>query len=148
MITQRFGWISRADEDDEEQIRNRQQRVDDAHHYCVDDAAHQSRPRSPQRTEEGCYQRSTQTYFERALPSDHQLSELVLSYRRRTQEMTGPWRQIRLQELDRLIRVVKDRADKAEQHHQSKHRRGRHCELVLTDSVEQLEPEAAAITVF
>ncbi len=128
----------------DEQERNGQEDVDDAHHRRVDNAAGQPGDRTPQHADHDADGRGGEPDLERGLAALHQQGELVEAL------VVGPEREARAcggrsvwtQVGVDGVAVIEERAEEAEHHEEQQDPDSDYGELVLRELAER-EPPAA-----
>ena len=107
----------------DEQVRDRQQDVDEPHHHAVDEPGRQTRDRTPQGADHRRDRRREEADLERRLAAQHDPAELVEAVVVGPEQVRAARRQVGGQRVDDgLVGVVDERPDEAEQDEEHEHR--------------------------
>ena len=134
--------LGREHEHDQE-VWDRQQDVDEAHHRSVGEPGQQTRDRTPQGSDHGREHGRQEADLERRLAAQHDPSELVEAVVVGPQDVRAARRLVGGQRVaDGLVGVVDERPHEAEQQEEQEHRPGNEREAVVGELAQRQSPAA------
>ncbi len=135
-----------SEEKEQEQARDCEHHVDETHEQRVDPAAEEPGDGSPEDTKERCDQRCRDTDLERRLAADHQPADDIEAVLISTEQVARTRSQLCVVQVHRrLVRVVDQRTDEAEQGHEDDDAEADDRKTVLDKDVEREPPDTLGL---